>query len=69
VRIKTDDGLTTILSQKNEHSHSLDERKVERHQLRVSAKRKAIDDLSRQRSSMSDRTERKIHHNKGTFSL
>ena len=44
-RIKTDDGLTTILSQKNEHSHSLDERKVERHQLRVSAKRKAIDDL------------------------
>ena len=28
-RIKTDDGLTTILSQKNEHNHSLDERKVE----------------------------------------
>jgi hypothetical protein len=27
--IKTDDGLTTILSQKNEHNHSLDERKVE----------------------------------------
>jgi len=40
-RIKTDDGLTTILSQKNKHNHSLDERKVERHQLRVSAKRKA----------------------------
>jgi transcription initiation factor TFIIIB Brf1 subunit/transcription initiation factor TFIIB len=52
VRIKTDDGPTTILSQKNEHNHSLDERKVERHQLRVSAKRKAIDDLSQRPSKI-----------------
>jgi hypothetical protein len=42
-RIKTNYGLTTmraskqILSQKNKHSHSLDERKVELRQLRVSA--------------------------------
>ena len=48
-RIKTDDGLTTILSQKN---HSLDERKVERHQLRVSAIRKATDDLSQRPSKI-----------------
>jgi hypothetical protein len=42
MRASKHDGLTTILSQKNEHNHFLDERKVERHQLRVSAKRKVI---------------------------
>ena len=66
--IKTDDGLTTILSQKNEHSHSLDERKVERHQLRVSAKRKTIDDLSQRpskivRTSIKDVGESVLHPN------
>lgn len=45
-------GLTTILSQKSEHNHSLDERKVERHQLKVSAKRKATYDLSQRPSKI-----------------
>ena len=73
-RIKTDDGLTTmraskqILSQKNKHSHSLDERKVELRQLRVSAKRKVIDDLSQRpskivRTSIKDVGESVLHPN------
>ena len=61
-------GLTTILSQKSEHNHSLDERKVERHQLRVSAKRKATDDLSQRpskivRTSIKDVGESVLHPN------
>lgn len=73
-RIKTNYGLTTmraskqILSQKNKHSHSLDERKVELRQLRVSAKRKVIDDLSQRpskivRTSIKDVGESVLHPN------
>lgn len=59
---------TTILGQKSEHNHSLDERKVERHQLRVSAKRKATDDLSQRpskivRASIKDVGESVLHPN------
>ena len=61
-------GLTTILSQKSEHNHSLDERKVERHQLKVSAKRKATYDLSQRpskivRISIKDVGESVLHPN------
>ncbi|CAG2190565.1 unnamed protein product [Mytilus edulis] len=50
-RIKTDNGTSNILSQKNDHNHQqCDDRKIERHQLRVYAKRKAADDLTQRPS-------------------
>ncbi|CAG2251369.1 unnamed protein product [Mytilus edulis] len=52
-RIKTDNGTSNILSQKNDHNHQqCDDRKIERHQLRVYAKRKAADDLTQRPSKI-----------------
>ncbi|CAG2206186.1 unnamed protein product [Mytilus edulis] len=52
-RIKTDSGTSNILSQKNDHNHEqCDDRKIERHQLRVYAKRKAADDLTQRPSKI-----------------
>ena len=45
-RIRTDSSASMILQQKNPHNHETDDRQIERHVLRVSAKRKAIDDMS-----------------------
>ena len=45
-RICTDSSAIMILQQKNSHDHETDDRQIERHVLRVSTKRKTIDDMS-----------------------
>ena len=45
-RIRTESSAQTVLMQKNQHSHELDERKNELHQLRATAKLKATDDIT-----------------------
>ena len=44
--MRTDENGSMIVQQKNTHNHDANDRKNERHVLRVRAKRKTDDDIS-----------------------
>jgi hypothetical protein len=46
VRVRTDGESKVVMSATSEHSHDMNERKIESKELRVMAKRKASDDIS-----------------------
>ena len=45
-KLRTDKDITMVISGKLDHTHEVDERKLERNQVRLSVKRKANSDVS-----------------------